>query len=122
MSNVSFSGTSTPVLCPNTVVEFECVGTNLELLQWCYNDTVLVDYSFDRNGQLQESFTSNPLPQGFNVSLFSASGNFDPSQQLGNITLMLSIELSSFNSNLECIRDINQNQSVDASYTLRSKL
>lgn len=118
-SNVSF--TNDPVLCPNTLVEFECVGENLDIIYWQYNGLILLVYSFSsQNGQLQTD--QRRQLEGIEFSL--RSFNFSAEHRTANFSIILVAELSAVypDTEIECVQSQALSQSIGITYSLQSTL
>ena len=125
-SNVNFNDDT--ALCPGTLVEFECVGINLEVLelqvlgQSGQNPIAAVRYSVDINGHLLSDSPSQP--PGYSFSLPSFDTNTGQNPVTANFTAILSVELSALASGeqIECFRGQSLSQTINITYSSRSKL
>lgn len=117
-SNVSF--TRDPVLCPNTLVGFECVGENLDTIHWRYNGTILVIYSFGNDGQ--PLIDSRRQPIGFEFSL--ENFNFNSEHRTANLTIKLVVELSAVypGEDIQCVRSQALGCAFNVTYSPKSRL
>ncbi len=116
-SNVNFNDDT--ALCPGTLVEFECVGINVEALQWRSNQTLLVVYTLASNGQIDTDIQPS-RPPGFNFTLTSVE--FNVNQQSVNLTVIMTVELSALDSGtqIECLRG-SRIQAITVTYSITSK-
>ncbi len=119
-SNVTFSDDT--VLCPGTLVEFECVGINLETLQW-RSDQVVVVYGIDTDGELLTDVQPSQ-PPGYNFSLTTFDPFLGQGTRIANFTAILRVELSALTGGeqIQCLRGSSLSQSINVTYSTRSKL
>ncbi len=109
------------VLCPNTVIEFECIGVNVEALLWRSVQVELI-YSIDTGGELLTDIQPSQ-PPGYNFSLASFHPFISQGTRTANFTAILSVELSALTSGeqIECFRDPSLSQTINVTYFTRSK-
>lgn len=119
-SNISF--TSDPILCPNSLglVEFECIGVNVETLLWRSNGSELAVYSISTDDQSTTDIQIQP--PGF--EFFLESFTFDAEQRTANFTIVLIAELSAINpgTEIECLPNPSLSRSINVTYSLQSML
>ena len=100
---------------------FECIGINLEILQW-RSDQVRVFYGIDTDGELLTDIQPS-IPLGYNFSVISVGPIIDQGTRTANFTAILSVELPALESGeqIECFRDPSLSRTINVTYSTRSK-